>query len=94
MKYISASTIKFTPAKSSFVPGLLYEEVELTCQVEESKVKSNNVKEVMSITIKKVIDGSSHFVAMVSDSGPARVATDQKDLEVYGDVNGTTGERR
>ena len=74
------------------MPGLVDEEVELTCQVEESSTKSNDVKEIISIVINK--EGSGQFVASVSDYGPASITTDQENVEVSGDVSGTSGEKR
>ena len=92
MKYISASTISFTPAKSTFVPGLINEEVDLTCEVVESSQR--NVKQVVSIVINKVNKGSGQYVASVTDYAPAKYADDQQNVEVYGDVSGTSGKKR
>ena len=94
MKYISASTIQFTPSKTHYVPGLVYEEVELTCEVKASNVQSKNVHQVVSISIKKLNNGSPKYVASVSDYNSAKVAAGQQNVKVYGDVSGTSGKKR
>ena len=87
LKSLSASTIRFTPANASFVPGLLYEELDLQCGLVEST--SNNVKHVVNI----VINRSGKTVASVSDYSSAKAADDQTNLHVEGDVSGTAGNK-
>ena len=88
-KYISASTIQFTPANASFVAGLPSQELELTCGLEDSE--SKDIKRVVSIVINKM---SGEKVASISDYAPARAADDQVNVRVVGDVSGTSGKLR
>ena len=98
LEYISASTIKFSPTNATFVPGLLYEELELTCSVEDSddtqSSKSKDIHHVMSIVISRVSQ-PGHIVASISKlNPPARAGDGEDNVQVVGDVSGTTGNTR
>ena len=74
------------------MPGLLYEELTLTCGLvdQSESSRSEDVKQVINILINR----SGHPVASVSDYASAKAADDQNNLQVQGDVSGSAGNTR